>query len=321
MKNTNTDILKEVRPHGSASFRCAFYQSDSEEETLLVKHHWHDEIEIIYFSKGNFHLEINMEHYDIHEECLYFVNSGELHYITCEGIFEEDAVVFNPYILSFESYDIVQSQLIRPMLNGEMTFPRYILSTDSAFPVLYKEYQRIREAFLELQGNEGRGHETERVKDNLLEESDGLDILILQITIKAALLNLLSYMTKRGLLTVQKRQSNQQIEEIKRILTYINTRYSDKIYIRDLAGLMNVNEQYFCRFFKKVIGKSPIEYVNEVRIKRSIELLTNTNMLVMDICLESGFNNLGNFLREFKKHTGLTPLAYKKSNLVHDGLL
>ena len=41
-------------------------------------------------------------------------------------------------------------------------------------------------------------------------------------------------------------------------------------------------------------------------------LLQTTDMPVMDICLDCGFNNLGNFLREFKKNTGLTPLQYRK---------
>ena len=73
-----------------------------------------------------------------------------------------------------------------------------------------------------------------------------------------------------------------------------------------------MNEQYFCRFFKKALGKSPISYLNEYRIKQAMLLLQTTDMPVMDICLDCGFNNLGNFLREFKKNTGLTPLQYRK---------
>ena len=78
-----------------------------------------------------------------------------------------------------------------------------------------------------------------------------------------------------------------------------------------LAGLINRNEQYFCRFFKKVIGSTPMAYVNEYRIKQACRLLEETDLSVMDICLECGFNNLGNFLREFRRRTGTTPLQYR----------
>lgn len=301
MQSKNTATLKETKPHGTASFRCAFYQSSSEEESLIVKHHWHDEIEIVYFAKGEFHMEINMERYEICEECLYFISAGELHFIKAEGSFEEEAVVFNPQVLSFDSYDLVQSQLIRPLLNGRLRFPRCICASDEVYPEVFKEYQQIREAFSKDQ---------ER-KSGI---SQRADTLMEQLMIKASLLKILAVMTQRSLLTLQEKNSNQQVEEIKKILTYIQSNYKEKIYIRDLAGIINVNEQYFCRFFKKIIGKSPMEYVNEIRIKNAVELLLGTNIPVMDVCLESGFNNLGNFLREFKKHIGTTPLSYRKEN-------
>ena len=64
--------------------------------------------------------------------------------------------------------------------------------------------------------------------------------------------------------------------------------------------------------FKKAIGHSPIEYLNEYRIRQAKRLLEKTDLQVMEVCLECGFNNLGNFLQEFRKHTGTTPLQYRK---------
>ena len=76
-----------------------------------------------------------------------------------------------------------------------------------------------------------------------------------------------------------------------------------------------MNEQYFCRFFKKVIGRSPMEYVNEYRIKKAIHYLKESDLTVTEICLECGYNNLGNFLKEFRKYTSTTPLQYRKRSL------
>ena len=99
---------------------------------------------------------------------------------------------------------------------------------------------------------------------------------------------------------------------IKKAIGYIQDNYKEKIYIRDLADLIGMNEQYFCRFFKKAIGRSPIEYVNEYRIKKARHYLEETDLTVMEICLECGYNNLGNFLREFRTDTDTTPLQYRK---------
>lgn len=303
----NTKSLKEDRPHGSASFRCAFYEAEPGESHFLVKHHWHDEIELLHFKKGNFHMEINMESYEISEECFFFINPGELHYIISKEPCEEDAVVFNPGILSFESYDTMQNQVIQPFINGNLWLPRCIEASHRMFHDLYVEYDRMQNAF-------GMMEEAGENADQKNAGQKNVGISVSQMLIKASLLRILALLTGEGLLTRQESGINHQVESIKKVLTYIRENYRERIYIRDLAGLINVNEQYFCRFFKRAIGKTPMEYVNEIRIRRAAEMVVNTDDLIMDICLECGFNNLGNFLREFKKYTGMTPRLYKKEN-------
>ena len=123
---------------------------------------------------------------------------------------------------------------------------------------------------------------------------------------------MLGFLSSFSLLTQPEKADDYRVQIIKSSLEFIRKHYQEKIYIRDLAGNASMNEQYFCRFFKKILGKSPITYINEYRIKQAIILLQTTDSPVMDICLDCGFNNLGNFLREFKKDTGFTPLQYRK---------
>lgn len=75
-----------------------------------------------------------------------------------------------------------------------------------------------------------------------------------------------------------------------------------------------MNEQYFCRFFKKSLGKTPVSYINDFRIRHAATLLRTTELPVTEVCLESGFNNLGHFMKEFKKATQLTPLQFRKQS-------
>lgn len=315
-------ILKEIRPHGTKSFPCAIYRTHSVGKGILVKHHWHDEVEILYFSGGAFRLEINMESFSIDSECFYFINPGELHSIiteTADSHFE-DAILFSPGLLSFESYDEAQIHLIKPIQNGKILFPRRITPKHPAFVPIRKAFMEIMHSF----GHAPMDHSCnqEREKDFspeslppetlLLDSSFVTDDITSQLYIKSSLLNILATLSSHRLFTPTEKNLDKRVESIKTVLTYIKENYQEKIYICDLAGQVNLNEQYFCRLFKKAIGRSPMEYINEYRIKQTRRLLEETNLPVTEICLECGYNNLGNFLREFRKYTGTTPLQYRK---------
>lgn len=297
--------LKEIRPHGTKAFPCAIYHTRSASEGMFVKHHWHDEVEILYFSGGEFRLEINMEQFTIHSECLYFINPGELHSIITEksGSLGEDAVVFSPGILSFDSVDATQMQLIHPIRNGKIRFPRFLLPEHPAFAPIYDAFKDIMRSF---------GYPLEDSPP--LEDGAVTDDLTSQLYIKASLLRILAVLSGHQLFSPMEKGHDKRVEGIKKTLTYIRENYKEKIYVRDLAKQVCMNEQYFCRFFKKAIGRSPIEYVNEFRIKQSLRLLEETDLPITEVCLECGYNNLGNFLREFRKYTDTTPLQYRKKS-------
>lgn len=306
MQKNQSPTLKEIRYHGTESFPCAIYQTHTLGKGTFVKHHWHDEIEILYFYGGDFQLNINMEHFPIHSECLYFINPGELHSILSEKSesSREDAIVFNPQILSFDYYDSTQMHLIQPILSGKVLFPRCISPEHPAFAPILAAFSEVIHFF----GKELR-------EEPPAEERTITNDLTSQLYIKSSLLRILAILSENRLFTHTEKNYDKRVEGIKSVLTYIRQNYREKIYIRDLAQLLNMNEQYFCRFFKKTIGRSPMDYVNEYRIKHSIRLLEETNMPITEICLECGFNNFGNFLREFRKLKNTTPLQYRKKYL------
>jgi len=294
--------LKEVSIHGTKSFPCAIYQTRSIGKGTLVKHHWHDEVEILYFFGGEFRLEINMEQFFVHSEALYFINPGELHSIFTEkaGSPGEDAIVFSLDALGFDSYDAAQIQLIQPIQNGRLLFPRCLLPVDPGF-------LSVRDAFLDTMNSFGHT----LYEGAPLESGAVTDDLTNQLFIKSSLLRILAVLLSRRLFRPTEKNLDKRVEGIKAVLTYIRENYKEKIYIQDLAGQVHMNEQYFCRFFKKSIGRSPMEYLNEYRIKQAMRLLEETDLPVTEVCLESGYNNLGNFLRAFKKYTDTTPLKYR----------
>ena len=111
----NSDLdLKEQKDHGTASFPCGLYEIFEVTDWEGVKHHWHDEVEILYFMKGEFQLDVNMETYKIQEECFYFINAGELHSIHPQSVCLESAMLFHPRILSFDNYDMPKAASSSP---------------------------------------------------------------------------------------------------------------------------------------------------------------------------------------------------------------
>lgn len=307
-------VLKEIRSHGTKSLPCAVYHTNSAGRGVFVKHHWHDEIEILYFSEGGFRLEINMESFEIQSECFYFINPGELH-----GIFSEtgerhweDAVVFSPGILGFDSRDEAQISLMKPIQNGKLLFPRCITPKHPAFLSLRHSFQDIMHVFgqiAEMVSEKGSDEKSRSLENSGLMTDD----LTSQLYIKSFLLHIFATLSAHDLFTPVERNFDRRVESVKTALLFIEENYHNKIYISDLARQVNLNEQYFCRLFKKAIGHSPIEYVNEYRIRQAKRLLEETDLQVTEVCLECGFNNLGNFIQEFRKRTGTTPLQYKKN--------
>jgi AraC-like DNA-binding protein/mannose-6-phosphate isomerase-like protein (cupin superfamily) len=95
-----------------------------------------------------------------------------------------------------------------------------------------------------------------------------------------------------------------------KVMLYLNTNYQRKIELETVAEIANLHPAAFCRFFKEKSGKSLSEFVNDLRIGYACRLIIEGKMSVSQISFESGFNNLSNFNRTFKKHTGYTPTNY-----------
>jgi len=76
--------------------------------------------------------------------------------------------------------------------------------------------------------------------------------------------------------------------------------------------MANRSPAAFCRFFKKRTRKTYITFLNEVRIQEACSLLLKPDLNISEICFQTGFNNISNFNRQFKKITGFTPKGYRK---------
>ena len=83
-----------------------------------------------------------------------------------------------------------------------------------------------------------------------------------------------------------------------------------KIYIHEVAQVANLSTEAFCRYFKIRTRKTYTNFLNEVRISNACKLLIQKDVSIQEVCGQSGFSNLSNFNRSFRKVTGKTPTTY-----------
>ncbi len=97
------------------------------------------------------------------------------------------------------------------------------------------------------------------------------------------------------------------------VLSYIIQNYQEEINLGDMARLANMSESAFSRYFKKRTRRTFSQFITEIRIEHACKLLVQDKMSISAISVESGFNNLSNFNRQFKMVKQTTPLAYRSS--------
>lgn len=98
---------------------------------------------------------------------------------------------------------------------------------------------------------------------------------------------------------------------IEQILTYIATNYSAKLRCDDFLELTHLSKFHLLRLFKKHTGVSLYEYLTNYRINVSKSLLRETQLTVTEIAARVGYGSPNNYIREFKKLAGTTPLQYR----------
>ena len=103
----------------------------------------------------------------------------------------------------------------------------------------------------------------------------------------------------------------QKAEQLKPALEYIESHYSQPITLDTLARLTGMSAKYFCRFFRTIVHRSPIDYVNYYRIERAGQMLTLSDMTIAEIAQRCGYNDSSFFIKQFRRYKGTTPRKYR----------
>jgi len=288
----NRDLLRlrEDRIHGLPDYPVSVYDVTEPDGRTLFDCHWHDEMELMLITEGTIRIQLDMAEYELHPGQAVFVGSGVLH-----GAFPIDrfrcslyAVVFHPEFLASRNRDALQQQYLEPIANRQLVLPSVIRGDTPQEQMLIERLRSLIRANLDKQG-------------------------AYELVTKSDLLMIFAILMSEGQASLAPSRSEaQHVERLKQVLSYIHRHYQEPIRLKDLADLLGMSEEHFCRFFKKTMRRSPVSYINEYRMQQAKILLADTDSKILDIALQVGFDNLSYFITVFKNHYGLTPSQYRK---------
>ena len=101
-------------------------------------------------------------------------------------------------------------------------------------------------------------------------------------------------------------------DRINVVYDYVRQHFDRAIPLQEIADIANMTVPAFCRYFKRMSGKTFTQFVNEFRIVHACRLLVEQPASISEVCYDSGFNNFSHFNRLFKNITGKSPSAYRK---------
>ena len=277
----DTSTLNEIDIFSNVSdFKIALARYTAK-KGLCMPFHLHSELEIMYINKGQMLYSFDSEKRVVSEGEVMFVNSKTAH--SLEAVTDECTHTY----LHFNE----------PSFRNESSeyLLRFTKMPDNIF-YLFTEKDEETKTVAEYINNVIDCYEAnETYYDYYV---NGIVSLLMSIIYKKKIMT--SYATGVNLQTLHK---------LTPVLSYINEHYSEELSLSKLSDLLHLNEQYFCKLFKKITGSNVIDYINCVRIHHA-EKLIKTNMSITEIA--------GSFLNSYPaKLKGVIYYEYSKRKSFH----
>lgn len=107
---------------------------------------------------------------------------------------------------------------------------------------------------------------------------------------------------------VEERSDSRRVLKVKK---FIADHFKDELHLAELSGIAGMSPSAFSRFFKLHTGRNVSEYLIDIRLGYASRKLVDSTDSVSEICFGSGFNNLSNFNRMFRKKKGCSPTEFR----------
>ena len=271
---------KEHRTQGTFNFPVAYYHQTRHSPRYFMQHHWHTEFELIRIIDGSFSLILDNKSLLLNKGDIIFIPGGSLH-----GGTPEDCV-----------YDCVVFDI--KMLLRSNSNPKFIAE-------LLDQKHTV---------NTLISHGGDPV-------SEAVAALCLALSERHAGYEFMAYgefYRLFGLILEGKLYENvstapiaaEKLKSVKEVLSFISDNYFNNVSLDTLAHIAGMNPKYFCRYFKSVTGRTPIDYLNYYRVESACEMLSTRDISIKETAISCGFNDESYFIKTFHKYKGITPKQF-----------
>lgn len=276
--------FETISPDTGHSYKYAYFDRLSP-NTNKVKWHYHPEVELVYINTGVGKRQVGTHLSNYQDGDLILIGSYLPHTGFTKGLEEnqkEIVIQFKPDIFETAFQNLEELKQINQLL--ELSKKGIVfegpIKEDIGMRIEGLQYETQIDAFLTFVKIL---HDLAKEKNKKILNAEGYAFI----------------------------SSPTENKRLKTIFNYIRDHFMEPIALEDISARVFMTPQSFCRFFKKSTQKTFTNFLNEYRINHATKLLSETDVDIKTICYESGFNNLSNFFRNFKKITQLTPNAYR----------
>ncbi len=278
-------ILEDITNPAGQSFKARKYEN--EEGWPNPGWHIHPEYELVMIPEG----------------------SGSVYAGSHFSSYGDGLLIFlGPYIPHMPFHNSGQQSSIEVVVQFQNDFPKYHLASFPEFDLIRTLFTQSHSGLIFSDGLKKKVKETLMSLCHLPQS--------LQLCKLLEVLVVLSESKEHQTLDIQKfnKERNNGYDRINRTYDYVANHYSEEIKIGVIADQIGLTENSFCRFFKKMTGKSFIQFANEYRINKATESMHLEDKKVSEIMYECGFNDPSFFNRQFRKYKGVSPLTYLKKH-------
>ena len=253
----------------------------------IVNMHWHNEIEITLVLQGSVDIRVGNKTYLLKEDDLVVINNNAIHNTTKTKednillVLKVDPEYYSKYYSGLNNIEFDCKSFDREEEDQERF---HILRHHLA--KLVWEFNKKKEAFKLMVGSE-------------------MHLLL------AHLVNNFKVISDE-----KKRISStdKDMERMQRIMFYIDENIDKGVSLQGIADREHLNTYYLSHFIKRMLGISFQEYLNYIRLDKSLKLLSTTNKTITEISYESGFPSTKSLNRIFRREFDCSPSEYRKDN-------
>ncbi len=294
---------------------CTYYT----ESAQGFPQHCHSFYEIDFSIQGQRSAYLNGYKFMLPEKGLYFVQPLVAHSTFNRNPNTKNIIVqFSREFLYRNSMTMSKKTILMPagkMLENHYISPKigsnidYIIN--SLIEMSPKHYVTSQDVIYRVEGTTAKNSGKAMIKRPDLEFNVKYDPSF-ELKLNSLILALLAYMLDEGYLAISESVGDiNDANKIQPILNRLISHPEEKIHMNEAARISCMSYSNFSRLFKRLIGQTYVDYCNIVRIRRTEELLINTNLSITQISQMLNFGTINYFNRTFKKYNGHSPYQYR----------